>query len=202
MALFASSSPSYLILQSLDLCNAYLEKQFKADLAATAARLAVLRQKLLDGGYRLHGNEALKLTVDGRARGFDGAALASALRQNGIEPEFVDRDCVVLMCTPQNTEQELSCVESALTSLPSRTPLPQCSLSVPQAPQRALTIREAILSPAKTLPVQCAVGQICASPAVSCPPAVPIVISGERIDADAVALFKAYGIDSVDVVSD
>ena len=44
------------------------------------------------------------------------------------------------------------------------------------------------------------VGRILASPDVSCPPAVPIVICGERIDSRALELFRYYGINYCDVV--
>ena len=200
MALFASSSPSYLILQSLDLCNDYLEKQCKADLAATAERLAALRQTLASAGYILHGDEAIKLTVDGRARGYDGAALADALRASGVEPEFVDRDCVVLMCTPQNTDEELSRVALALCSLPQLAEVPKTHTVMPHNAEKALSIREAMLSARVRIPVEKAEEKICASPCVSCPPAIPIAVSGERITREHIEIFKTYGIDEIDIV--
>ena len=43
---------------------------------------------------------------------------------------------------------------------------------------------------------------ILAAATVGCPPAVPIVVSGERIDADAAAQFAYYGIESCVVVKE
>ena len=63
-----------------------------------------------------------------------------------------------------------------------------------------MTIREAVLSPCEIIPVERSEGRICASPTVSCPPAVPIVISGERITAEDVRLFRHYCIATVCVV--
>ncbi|MBQ9802477.1 MAG: hypothetical protein IJW51_05345 [Clostridia bacterium] len=57
-----------------------------------------------------------------------------------------------------------------------------------------------MLAPTEAVPLSHAVGRICAAPAVSCPPAVPIAVAGERIDASAVALFAHYGIDKIAVV--
>ena len=37
-----------------------------------------------------------------------------------------------------------------------------------------------------------AVGRICAMPTVSCPPAIPIVVSGEKITSAAVRLMQKY----------
>ena len=38
------------------------------------------------------------------------------------------------------------------------------------------------------------------SPTVSCPPAVPVAVSGEVITKEAVEIFKAYGINKIKVV--
>ncbi len=200
LAMFASSSPSYLLLQSLDLCNAYLANEFPAQLADCAARVAGLKELLASVGYDIPGNERLKLNVNGRARGWDGEELASALREGGVEPEFTDRDCVVLMCTPQNTDEELSRVALALCSLPAREKLPETHTVMPHNAKKALSIREAMLSARETIPVQYSEGRICASPTVSCPPAIPIAVSGERITREHIALFTAYGIEEIDVV--
>ena len=200
MALFASSSPSYLLLQSLDLCNAYLADEFPAQLADCTARVFGLKELLASLGYELLGDEPLKITVDGRARGYTGEALASALREGGVEPEFADHDCVVLMCTPRNTDEELSRIALALCALPAREPLSKTDTAMPQNAERALSIREAILATQQRIPVEKTVGCICAAPCVSCPPAIPIAVSGERITREHIALFKAYGIEEIDIV--
>ena len=200
LAMFASSSPSYLLLQSLDLCNRYLADEFPDALAACAARVAGLKELLASVGYEILGSEPLKLTVDGRARGWDGEALASALREGGVEPEFADCNCVVLMCTPQTTDEELSRVALALCSLPAREKVEKTHTVMPHNVGKALSIREAMLATRMRIPVEKAEGQICASPCVSCPPAIPIAVSGERITREHVALFEAYGIEEVDVV--
>ena len=200
LAMFASSSPSYLLLQSLDLCNAYLADKFPAQLADCTARVAGLKELLTSVGYHLLGQEPLKLTVDGRARGYTGEALASALREGGVEPEFVDCDCVVLMCTPQNTDEELSRVALALCSLPQREKAPKTHTVMPHNAEKVLSIREAMLSARVRVSVKNAEGRICASPCVSCPPAIPIAVSGERITREHIEIFKAYGIDEIDIV--
>ena len=63
-----------------------------------------------------------------------------------------------------------------------------------------MTIRSSMLAPAESIPVSEALGRICASPLVSCPPAVPIVISGEVLDAQAIAALQYYGAERVRVV--
>ena len=69
-------------------------------------------------------------------------------------------------------------------------------------PQKAMPIRQAIFAPGEEIPVEKSIGRICARPSVSCPPAIPIVESGEYITEDMIPLFVAYGIDTIDVVKE
>ena len=200
MALFASSSPSYLLLQSLDLCNVYLADTLRAALDGILPRVAGLADLLAATGYELLGSEPLKLTVSGNVRGYTGNMLAEALRGYAVEPEYVDHDCVVLMCSPQNTEEELARVAEALLTLPERPKIQKNAPVMPHNAKKACSIREAILSAHECIRTEDALGRICASPTVSCPPAIPIVVSGEVIGAQDIALFKAYGIDTLHVV--
>ena len=62
LSLFASTSPSYLILQSLDGVNPYLADGFRADLAACCAAVAELKTALAAHGYTLVGDEPTKVT--------------------------------------------------------------------------------------------------------------------------------------------
>jgi len=65
---------------------------------------------------------------------------------------------------------------------------------------QALSIRDALLSPYETVSAKASLGRVCASPAVSCPPAIPIVVSGEIIGPEALELFQYYGVEQVNVV--
>ena len=64
-----------------------------------------------------------------------------------------------------------------------------------------MSIRDAIFSKSQEISVEDAIGKICATPTVSCPPAIPIVVSGEEISEEHVELLKRYGKESIKVVS-
>ena len=201
MALFASTSPSWLILQSLDACNARLAADYPARIRKTAGELRHVKQNLLEQGWELTGDEPLKLTLCPKSRGYTGTELAGILQEKGIICEFSDPDYVVLMVTPENTGEELECLLTALRDLPERVPI------MIQAPVMGRTVpvlrpHEVLFRPFERVPAEESVGRILASPSVSCPPAVPIVRCGERIDEKALELFRYYGIDSCDVVKE
>ena len=64
-------------------------------------------------------------------------------------------------------------------------------------PVRAMSIRQALFADCEEIPVSQAVGRICGTHALSCPPAVPVIVSGEIIDKDAAEILRYYGIKSV-----
>ena len=200
LSLFASTSPSYLILQSLDLCNAYLADGYAQKLEAHIKKLDDLKSKLADLGFPTESSEALKLVFSRKNCGYDGIELASLLRSNRIEPEFADRDTLVLMSTPENTDQDLEALLIAFKSLTKRETEQAKFIHRLEKPKKILSLREAMLSTSETVTLSDAMGRICASPTVSCPPAIPIVMSGEEISDSAIALMLYYGINTVDVV--
>ncbi len=65
---------------------------------------------------------------------------------------------------------------------------------------RLLTPHEALFRAAEQVEVSAALGRIMADPTVSCPPAIPVVCCGERIDEWAVEAMEYYGITHVRVL--
>jgi len=203
MRLFSSTSPSYLILQSLDLCNAYLAGEYRAHLAETANRIAEAKEKLVQAGICLQPSEPLKIVLHTARQGFCGEEIADEMRDFGIECEYADWQAVVLMATPQNSgrdwERLWHWAKHTKLTREKRKPLPEKALFA-RMPERAMTIRDAVFAPSEVVPVQNAVGRICAAETVSCPPAVPIAVSGERITEEMEHAFLQYGIQEIRVV--
>lgn len=196
LALFGSTSPSYLVLQSLDAANQILADGFVQELARTIHEVATLKSHLR--GYRFVGNEPTKLTIDATVYGYTGTHLSDILRKNGVECEFSDPDYLVMMVSAETDTAKL---EAILAAIPPRPPLPEQSPQL-HRPQRVLSIREAALSPSEIIPAEESLGRILSAATVGCPPAVPIVVCGEEIDAQTLAVFRYYGISSCCVVSE
>ncbi len=199
MELFGSTSPSYLILQSLDVGNRYLAGQYRADLKQTCDRLGLLKEELLGNGWQVKSTDPLRITIEAPV-GQSGTALADALRKEQIECEYADEDYLVLMVTEQNPLQDLEHLKRALGKNVPSYENKKKKTSLPGRAVKVLTIREAYFSPGEVLPVENALGKICRMPTATCPPAVPVVVPGERIDRAAVECFAYYGIKFVEVV--
>ena len=199
LALFGSTSPSYLILQSMDAANAYLAESCRENLSRTVANLDELKKSLASHGYQLVGNEPLKIAIAPKSFGYTGVEIATHLRKNGIECEFADNDFVVLMPPTDVGTEELAHLEMVATSLPQKEPI-TVTPPIPTKAERVLRISYALLWPSETVAIEDSIGRILASPSVSCPPAVPIVMCGERIDEAAVRAFRYYGVEKIRVV--
>lgn len=201
LATFGSTSPSYLILESLDLANAYLADGYTERLAAFAESVSALKERLCARGFELWGDEPLKITLATKSFGYRGDELADALAERGLVCEFADPDFTVMMLTPDHGDETLVAIEDALAALPRRAPIESAPPQIARGVRR-LSPREAMLSRQESLPVDECLGRVLANPTVACPPAVPIVVSGEEIDRAAVAAFRYYGIERCTVVSD
>ena len=198
LALFGSTSPSFLILQSLDALNRYLT-EYPEKLARFIPKAALLKNRLEQQGYSLFGEEVLKLTVCPKGYGYRGYELARELSARNIFCEFADPDFTVLTLTPELCDEELQLLENALLNIPKKAAVreypPQISKATP-----ALSIREAMLSPSQSVWVNECEGRVLADASVGCPPAVPILVSGELIDRCAREAFDYYGIKQISVV--
>jgi len=190
LLLFGSTSPSYLILQSLDMANSYLEN-YKERLLEFTDSIAKLKEKLIKQGFSLVGNEPLKLTVMTKPFGYMGSELADMLRVENIECEFQDPDFVVMMFSPEMKEH-LGKIEKAFEKIEKRKPVVQ---KMPKAlgAEKVLSIRDACFSQKERLPVEECIGKISADSVISCPPAVSIAVCGEKIDENMLLCFKYYG---------
>ena len=215
LALFGSTSPSYLILQSLDKCNQILSEGYPLRLLQCCGHLTRLRRELNEAAAAKHcpgplalESEPLKVTLDAAVLGLSGTELAEKLRAAKIECEYADPRYLVLMFTPDNPPQDFERLSAAVlriaeelagpVTLPEETAGEfaelECGL------HRCCTIRQAVFAPQEQLPAEQAVGRICAMPTVSCPPAIPIVVSGEQITPAAAAWMKRYHVEEVSVI--
>ena len=145
-------------------------------------------------------SEPLKVTLDAATLGMTGTELAEALRCAKVECEYADPRYVVLMFTPANPPQDFERLTSAVLhiveNLTGPFPLPEKNdrelLELEHELHTCCSIRQAVFAPQEQVPTEQAVGRICAMPTVSCPPAIPIVVSGEKITSAAVRLMQKY----------
>ena len=198
LSVFGSSSPSYLILASLDAANGRISSGFADILNDFTVKVEGLKARLAALGLAVEPSDPLRITIAAYKSGRTGFELAEMLRSSKLEPEFADEDYIVLMLTPDNNSEDLERIFSAFSPFSAR--IPRDPLPLPPPGKACMTPREALLSPRASVEARLAEGRILASAAVSCPPAIPIAVMGERLTREQVELLPKYGVEYVDVV--
>ena len=199
MSVFASTSPSYIIMQSLDNCNRILSEEFPARLETAVRQVIKVKNGIRDMGYDLIGNEPMKISILTSSFGISGDALAQHLRENGVECEYSDEFSLVLMPSVYNTQEDYDKLLFALSLVsPGKADIKE-PLALP-CPETRMSIRQGMFSDAENVPADLALGRVCACGAVSCQPSIPIAISGEVITDKTIRILKEYGIKEISVV--
>ena len=195
MALYGSTSPSYLTLASLDACNAMLAGDYRERLALAQGQLARVRDILRAAGWDAAESDPLRITIRG-----DSAEAVARLRASGAEPEYAGADALVLLFAPEQLPEAGERVTYILGRNPRRGAGEPAFPGYGAAPEQAMRIREAVFAPQEFVPAAVSRGRIAAAPTCSCPPAVPVVMPGERITEEMARLLEFYGYEQVCVV--
>lgn len=195
--LLQTTSPSYILMASLDLARLLAEEQGRRDWGRAVARAMMARERLAQAGLpplapaavtgpAASGLDVTRLVLPTAALGSNGQAVAAALRRAGQEVELAGGDYILFIITPGDGEEKIEALLAALLSLP-RPAGPPAGVVVsgkklaPPAgiPEVALTPREAWLAPHRELPLKEAAGKIAAELIAPCPPGIALAVPGE-----------------------
>lgn len=201
MEYFSSTSPSYLIMASLDAANEVLDTTFKKSLSECIQRVDGLKNTLTQHGYTILSGEPMKITISTKEFGYTGNEIANLLMECDIYPEFYDSDYIVLMPSPYNTKDDFERLQKCLCGIDRKPILINKPPKLEQS-KKAMNVRQALFSSSITLDVSKSLGQVCSSVTVSCPPAILPVIPGEVINEYSIEVMKYYGIETVRVVKE
>ena len=192
-SVFGTSSPSYPILASLDLCRDWLEGEGKGEYRRVRDRVAGLRERFPSLGGELP-LDPTRLTLKVK----DGPAFARALEEGGIYPEMEDGGHVVLICTGSDGEDSFVRLERALEELEEE--MGDCPpIPAPPLPRRVLSPRQALFAPTRSRPLEACEGQVAAGQLAPYPPGVPVVAPGEVISKKELSYFRQIGYNNKNV---
>lgn len=197
MSMFGSTSPSYLILASLDCCNRYIADEIRHDIAENLRYIAEFKEKFPLG---FTDGDPFHITV--KFHGHSGSEIAHIMRENGAECEYSGENIIVLLMSPKSMPDDYTrlaaALQTALNTAEKRV-MPDMPF-LTELPEKAMSMGEAVFLPSEEIPVEKAEGRVCASVNVPCPPAVPIAVCGEIINRECIEIFERYNIKKVMVV--
>ncbi len=201
MAVFGSTSPSYLILRSLDLTNRFLANDAAARFEGCCEQTERVKKKLEKAGFSVLKSDPLRIVIDCCAYGYTGSQIGRLLAKEKIMCEYADDRFLVLMATPLNSQTDFDAVTAALTSIEPATAI-QAAAPPFILPERVCSLRQALFAKTSEVPIESAVGRVAGFFLPHCPPAVAPVVGGERINENTAKLLALYGYDRIPVITD
>jgi arginine/lysine/ornithine decarboxylase len=201
MALFGSTSPSYLIMLSADMALDYLRGGVREDLSRVSERIALISRLAAGRGFTLPEGalDPLRLTVCFAAMGYSREDFAEYLNCEGVEPEFMSGSWCVFLASPVTGDSDFDALERAITRLPRKAPR-EVEISPLPILKRAVSPREALFAPSESISVERAAGRVVSSYVAPCPPGIPIAVPGEVITDGMENVLKNYGIFTINVL--
>lgn len=206
LALFGSTSPSYPILLSLDLCREWLEADGPAAIRNTVAQAQNVQSMLQQFGFaQPQGScDPMRIAFSTDSLGIPASFAGDFLRTHGIEPEYAGLGQVILIPSAANTPADFCRLSDAICALAANANANDAFAVLPDTspPRQLLSPRDALLQPTLLLPISACHGRIAAQAACPCPPAIPAVMPGELVDDSVLLQLKKYGITQLRVVKE
>lgn len=193
--IFETSSPSYVLLASVDRCVTLLEERSTELFAAyrqnlnmfdeVISGLKVLQVPGHTSELNVFAFDSGKIIISAKKAGIPAGDIAEKLRiAYHIEPEMVCRDYLVCITSICDTKESLLRLADALLDIDlslaeSKTPL-EAPLTYPK-PRISMSVNEAMNLRGEYIPFKAASGRISMTYLWAYPPGIPIVVPGEII---------------------
>eukprot|EP00741_Cyanophora_paradoxa_P001120 tig00000459_g1080.t1 len=207
LQLVQSSSPSYLLLASLDAARHHFASPAGR---ASLARAVALARRMREGASAVPGASVLgrehlppsaagldvtRVTValppDAALSGFEAEAELNGAW--GVFPELATFRTLTFIVSPGSSGPDIELALSALPAVCRRGPSPRRRFpALPRSPPRpVLTPREAFFSDWEAVPWSEAAGRVSVEAVCPYPPGVPLLLPGEEVTAEAAEAARA-----------
>ncbi len=189
LGIFQSSSPSYLLLASLDGCVRLLEEEGAALFADWSARLGRFYEQTaglqwlrvlgdIEGVLR----DPSKLLLSTRRAGLSGPQLMERLAGAfGLQLEMAMGNFALALTGLGDTDAGFQRLAAALLALDRPYGPPRQSAPPPALPEQACPLAEALRAPMTLRSGRAAAGAVSAAYLWAYPPGIPLLVPGERI---------------------
>lgn len=197
LTVYQTSSPSYILMASIDECVRFMGDAGKREADAWHARALKLHNSLtklthlhtlLPGCYRY---DISKIVISTLGTNINGPALQQRLREAfHIETEMAAAHYIIAMTGIGDTDDTLARLADALLAIDrTLTSAPAAAPADPMLPRPATAMPpcDAEWLPTEDIPAGTASGRVCAETVFAYPPGIPLIIPGEIINADHLA---------------
>lgn len=207
MALFGSTSPSYPIMASMDICLSWIASYAEKEFLNLESRVKNIKSIARDVGIYVPNDEIsdpVRIVLGTWKVGYSGYEFREYLYKYKIEPEMCDEKYVILIATPFNTKEDWKRLKKAISSVKpkndnSKNLYQGCFVS-DDLPEIKASIREAVMHEGIYVDIDHSKNRIAADIVCPCPPGIPVVMPGEKIGEAEYEALKRYGISEIYVL--
>lgn len=203
-----TSSPSYLLMQSLDQAVAMAVRYGSQDMSRLLEELCGFRERVRGiHGLRVYGNELIgagavhavdltKVIVNPCALGLNGSDLTDYLRAAfGIQMELSTPWLSLGITSIGNRPEDIIALGAALEKAATNSNQGESKIPMgllpPLAPQTILGWREALGAPRTVVSLSESLGATSGAMITPYPPGIPLLMPGERITREAIEYLQA-----------
>lgn len=198
--IFETSSPSYVLMNSVDICTDYMLKNAD-EFLSFSERLNDFRSIELSKLRIRNTDDKSKIIISTAACDINGAELADRLRGYGFEPEGVSKDYVILITTVADEQEVLDKLKASLISIDKSVNKSEFKpFKKPFVPNGEQVIATSEIS--EKTPINEAEGKVSNEFVYAYPPDIPLLAPNEVITADAISYINELIENGVNVISD
>ncbi|MDP4177826.1 MAG: aminotransferase class I/II-fold pyridoxal phosphate-dependent enzyme [Bacillota bacterium] len=208
-----STSPSYMLMASMDYARFYLDKYGKETFESLLSTANNYRKKINDIGFFhvISKKELIENNLSGLSndiydldesryiinipKGYSGEKLLMYLRDEGIQAEMSDESNVVLIFSPFNHEEDFEKLYQVLCKCnieKIKNEIGSSEIIICDLPNIKLLPYEVLLKEKKSVKFEMSEGLICAEAVVPYPPGIPIIMPGEVYSDEVIKAIKYY----------
>ncbi len=192
LAVFETSSPSYLLMSSIDCCVRLLEEQSEKLFGEWQRNLDLFYNETADLKHlrvmkkteEMFDRDPSKLVISTRGTNITGQELMGRLRENySIELEMAASDYVIAMTGMGDTEYNIQTFANAIREIDRDiTADGEAVVPVMMPPERACFSWEAADRERESVDISAGAGRVSAEYVWAYPPGIPLLVPGEIID--------------------
>ncbi|QXM07057.1 aminotransferase class I/II-fold pyridoxal phosphate-dependent enzyme [Crassaminicella indica] len=196
-----SSSPSYLLMSSLDEARAIVESEGRVLMNELLENINKFHEKIsnikgikvldksLIGRYGIKDIDRTRIVLDMTDFGISGTSLEKLLRDEyGIQMEMSDIKHIVAVCTIGNDAKDFEKLLKALISIKKKREVRKIE-TIPllaSIPKMCIPPREAAFCNKRSIPFKQSSGKISGEYIIPYPPGIPIICPGEEITQEII----------------
>lgn len=204
-----TSSPSYLLMASLDQARYWMAAEGEAAIGRLIEECLVFKRRIhalpglycveMKGRYGVVEQDPTRITIDVSGRNLSGMQAQEQLRSMGVQVEMADVRRVVLLCSINNIKEDFEKTAQAFERLKpgKKMNMHDLFLAYQPLPEKKWSPRQAVCGIIKEIQLEQACGSVAAQAVGVYPPGIPLCYPGEVIreqDIRTLMQAEAYGL--------